>query len=142
MIAISLRSMGSHLLVSKDEPTQYDLVFTAGTVIMGNFIGYHFSHCSLYSGSGQSPARRNVSCTVYRRRCSVMLDGRSVFGLGGELKHGYTAKFKKHLTLVEIEECIVFHESPGFVSDTQPRHRLGRMGLVEGDAVDKDKFYG
>ncbi|XP_014552916.1 hypothetical protein COCVIDRAFT_109036 [Bipolaris victoriae FI3] len=126
---------GSRLVKTNPNMT----AFTAGTVITGNVMPAIIP-IALF---GFWAVTSSALCLVYgfRRRWSAMLDGHTVFRLGVELKDGYKAKFMKHSSLAEIEECSALHEIPGFVGDVQPRHRLGRIGLVEGEAADKDKYY-
>lgn len=126
---------GSRLVKTNPNMT----AFTAGTVITGNVMPAIIP-IALF---GFWAVTSSALCLVYgfRRRWSAMLDGHTVFRLGVELKDGYKAKFMKHSSLAEIEECSALHEIPGFVGDVQPKHRLGRIGLVEGEAADKDKYY-
>jgi hypothetical protein len=82
-------------------------------------------------------------CLVYgfRRRWSVILDRHTVFRLGVDLQDSYRVKLQRHSTVAEIEECSALHEIPGFVSDVDFNADVGRIGLVEGKAARKDKFY-
>ncbi|KAF1357278.1 hypothetical protein EJ07DRAFT_167746 [Lizonia empirigonia] len=54
-------------------------------------------------------------CLVYRfrRRCSAILDGHTVFRLGAGLQETYRAKLQRHSTIAEIEEFAALHEIPG-----------------------------
>lgn len=45
------------------------------------------------------------------------------------------------LSHAEIEECSALHEIPGFVGDTDFNSDPGRIGLVEGKPVNKNKLY-
>lgn len=135
MVAIFIAPDGSRFVRTNPNMT----AFTAGTVTTGNAMPAIIP-IALF---GFWAVASSALCLVYgfRRRWSAILDGHTVSRLGVEVKDGYKAKFKKHSTLADIEECTALHEIPGFVSDTQPRNCLGRIRLVEGDAADKNKYY-